>query len=133
MANLFGLERSVYTRIVRLALEEKGVPYSLHEVEIFGAEGVPQEHYRRHPFGRVPALEHDGFWLYETAAISRYVDEAFPGASLQPSEVRVHARVNQIVGLLDSYAYRPLVWGVFVERVRIPRSRYQSAGRTSCV
>jgi glutathione S-transferase len=56
---LFGLERSVYTRIARLALEEKGVPYSLHEVEIFGASGVPQEHLQRHPFGRTTVLLHE--------------------------------------------------------------------------
>jgi glutathione S-transferase len=118
--NLFGLERSVYTRIARLTLEEKGVAYVLNEVEVFGTNGVPQEHLNRHPFGRVPAIEHEGFWLYETAAISRYVDEAFPGPALQPSDVHARARVNQIVGLLDSYAYRPMVWGVFVERVRIP-------------
>ena len=41
---LHGLARSVYTRIVRLALEEKGVAYTLHEVEIFGPDGVPAEH-----------------------------------------------------------------------------------------
>ena len=43
---LFGLERSVYTRIARLALEEKAVPYSLQEVEIFGPEGAPKEHFQ---------------------------------------------------------------------------------------
>ena len=30
--------------------------------------------------------------------------------------------MNQVIGVLDSYAYRPLVWGVFVERVRVPRT-----------
>jgi hypothetical protein len=39
--DLYGLERSVYTRIARLALEEKGVAYTLHETEIFGPGGVP--------------------------------------------------------------------------------------------
>jgi glutathione S-transferase len=120
--NLYGLERSVYTRIARLALEEKGVAYALHEVEIFGPGGAPAEHRARHPFGRIPALEHDGFWLYETAAITRYVDEAFPGPELQPREPQRRARMNQVLGLLDAYAYRPMVWGVFVERVRIPAS-----------
>jgi glutathione S-transferase len=89
--NLYGLERSVYTRIARLALEEKGAPYTLHEVEIFGAEGVPPDHLVRHPFGRIPALEHGDFWLYETAAITRYVDEAFPGPGLQPQEAMTRA------------------------------------------
>jgi glutathione S-transferase len=120
--NLYGLERSVYTRIARLALEEKSVSYALHEVEIFGPSGVPPEHLRRHPFGRIPALEHGGFWLYETTAITRYVEEAFAGPQLQPIEPRERARVNQVVSVLDSYAYRPMVWGVFVERVLVPLS-----------
>jgi glutathione S-transferase len=120
--NLYGLERSVYTRIARLSLEEKGVDYALHEVEIFGPNGVPGEHLRRHPFGRIPAFEHAGFWLYETGAISCYVDEAFPGSTLQPRQARARARLNQIIGLLDCYAYRPMVWGIFVQRVRLPLS-----------
>lgn len=117
---LFGLERSVYTRIARLALEEKGVPYALHEVEIFGPGGVPEEHFKRHPFGRIPVLQHGDLSLYETSAITRYVDEAFPGPALQPRNPAQRARMNQVIGLLDAYAYRPMVWGVFVQRVRIP-------------
>jgi glutathione S-transferase len=119
---LFGLERSVYTRIARLALEEKGVAYTLLEVEIFGASGVPPEHRRRHPFGRIPVLRHGEFMLYETAAITRYVDEAFGGPPLQPATPALRAIATQITGLLDSYAYRPMVWGVFVERMRAPES-----------
>jgi glutathione S-transferase len=117
---LYGLERSVYTRVARLALHEKAVPYSLETVEIFGPEGVPPAHLARHPFGRIPALEHDGFVLYETAAITRYVDESFQGPALQPPEATRRARMNQVIGTLDAYAYRPMVWGVFVERVRLP-------------
>jgi glutathione S-transferase len=79
---LYGLARSVYTRIVRLALEEKAVGYSLEEVEIFGPRGVPAAHLARQPFGRIPAFEHDGFMLYETDAITRYIDEAFTGTRL---------------------------------------------------
>ena len=117
---LFGLERSVYTRIARLVLEEKGVEYTLHEVDIFGPLGVPDEHLQRHPFGRIPVLRHGSFELYETAAITRYVDEAFDGPALQPIEAAPRARMNQLIGLLDAYAYQPMVWGVFVQRVRRP-------------
>ena len=119
---LFGLERSVYTRIARLALEEKSVPYSLQEVEIFGSDGVPDGHLKRHPFGRIPMLQHGSFAIYETSAINRYIDDAFQGARLQPSGVEQRARMNQVIGVLDSYAYRPMVWGVFVQRVSIPLS-----------
>jgi glutathione S-transferase len=117
---LFGLQRSVYTRIAQLALREKGVPYALEDVEIFGPGGVPAEHLQRHPFGRIPVLQHGSFMLYETAAISRYVDEAFAGPPLQPAQAAARARMAQVIGLLDAYAYRPMVWGVFVQRVRIP-------------
>ena len=110
---LYGLERSVYTRIARLALEEKGVAYTLHEVEIFGPDGVPPAHRERHPFGRIPAFAHGDFQLYETAAITRYVDEAFDGLALQPADAARRARMNQIISVLDAYAYRPMVWGVW--------------------
>jgi glutathione S-transferase len=117
---LYGLTRSVYTRIARLALEEKGVRYSLEEVEIFGAAGVPADHFERHPFGRIPVLAHDGFVLYETGAITRYVDEVFPGPRLQPREPRARARLSQVIGIVDSYAYRPMIWGVFAARIVAP-------------
>ncbi len=117
---LYGLERSVYTRIARLALEEKGVPHTLEPTEIFGPDGVPPAHRARHPFGRIPVLQHGEFLLYETAAITRYVDEAFDGPPLQPATPALRARMQQLIGLLDSYAYRPMVWGVFVEQLRKP-------------
>lgn len=117
---LFGLPRSVYTRIVLLALEEKAVPYLLEEVEIFGPDGVPADHWKRHPFGRIPVLTHGDLSVYETAAICRYVDEAFSGPSLQPQTPSARARMAQIIGVLDAYAYRPMVWGVFVQTMRVP-------------
>jgi glutathione S-transferase len=117
---LYGLSRSVYTRIARLALEEKGVRYTLEEVEIFGPGGVPGEHLARQPFGRIPVFAHDGFVLYETGAITRYVDESFAGTRLQPQDARARARMNQVIGIVDSYAYRPMIWGVFAARVVAP-------------
>jgi glutathione S-transferase len=114
---LYGAAYSVYTRIARLALEEKGVPYRLVETDVFAAGGPPAEHLRRHPFGRIPALDHGGFVLYETVAIARYVDEGFPGPPLQPASAAARARMTQMIGILDSYGYRPMVWDVYVERI----------------
>lgn len=74
-----------------------------------------------HPFKRVPALMHAGFVLYETGAITRYVDEAFEGPKLQPVEPRERARCNQIMSIVDSYAYWPLVRQVFSHGVFRPR------------
>nr|WP_310200729.1 glutathione S-transferase family protein [Ancylobacter sp. 3268] len=117
---LFGAGYSVYVRIVRLVLAEKGVACELVPVDVFAAEGLPADYLGRHPFGRIPAFEHDGFALYETGAITRYVDEAFEGPALQPADPRARARMNQLISIADSYAYPALVWGVYVERVEKP-------------
>jgi glutathione S-transferase len=114
---LFGATYSVYVRSARLALEEKGVRYALEEIDIFAPGGPPAAYRERHPFGRIPAFEHDGFRLYETGAIIRYVDEAFQGPKLQPATPKRRARMNQAISILDNYAYRTLVWDIFVERV----------------
>jgi len=66
-----------------MTLEEKSVDYILHEVDIFASDassGASSDESsdtpaQRHPFHRIPTFEHDGFELYETAAITRYADE----------------------------------------------------------
>ena len=117
---LLGLRISVYTRIASLALQEKNIDYELREVDIFADSGPPPDYLALNPFGTIPTLLHDELVLYETAAINRYIDEISPGASLQPSIPTERARMNQIIGMLDSYAYRPMVWDVYVQRVVIP-------------
>jgi glutathione S-transferase len=73
-------------------------------------------HLQINPFGRIPSFEHDGFRIYEAVAIARYIDEAFSGPELQPRDIRERARMNQILGVLDGYVYRTLVWDIYVER-----------------
>ncbi|MER8744958.1 glutathione S-transferase family protein [Mesorhizobium sp. M1004] len=114
---VYGADYSVYVRIVRLVLAEKGIDYDLVPVDVFAAEGTPAWYFEHHPFGRIPAFEHGGFRLFETSAIARYVDEAFDGPALQPKDARTRATMNQIIGMLDAYAYRSMVWDVAVERL----------------
>jgi glutathione S-transferase len=117
---LLGLRVSVYTRIARLALEEKGIPYQLDEVDIFADSGPPADYLALNPFGSIPCLRHGELVLYETAAINRYLDEAFPPLLLQPSAPAVRARMNQIISVLDNHGYRPMVWDVYVQRFVVP-------------
>lgn len=114
---LFGADYSVYVRVARLVLHEKGVDYDLVPVDIFAPGGASATYLERHPFGKIPAFEHDGFRLYETGAISRYVDEAFDGYALQPTEPERRARMNQILSIAEGYIYPHLVWGLYVELV----------------
>lgn len=115
---IHGPSFSTYVRTARLALEEKGVGYELSEFNFI--QGMPQEHMARHPFGKVPSFEHDGFTLYETAAVTRYVDEAFSGPKLQPEDVRLRARMTQIIGIIDSYTYGPIVNKLVIQRLIAP-------------
>ncbi|WP_137929983.1 glutathione S-transferase family protein [Mesorhizobium comanense] len=114
---LYGADYSVYVRIARMALEEKGVDYELVPLDIFATDGIPSWYLEHHPFGRIPAFEHDGFRLFETNAIARYIDEAFDGPALQPADARGRARMSQIICMLDAYGYRAMVWDVAVERL----------------
>jgi glutathione S-transferase len=113
---LHGYRYSVYLRIARVVLAEKGAAYRQVEVNPFAAD-MPKEYLNLHPFRRVPTLVHDDFVLYETEAITRYIDEALPGPALQPTESRQRARMAQIISIVDSYGYVPMVRQVFSERV----------------
>lgn len=117
---LYGPAYSTYARTARLALEEKGVDYKLEEVDILQGAGQTPAHLKRQPFGKVPAFEHDGLALYETAAITRYVDEAFPGPRLQPADPKRRARMVQFVSVIDSYAYPNLIGKVVWQRGVVP-------------
>jgi glutathione S-transferase len=116
---LYGPAYSTYTRAARLAMEEKGVDYDLVEVDFIGG-GMPDEHLARHPFGKVPAFEHDGLMLYETASILRYIDEAFDGPSLQPADAAARARMTQIISIIDSYTYPRTITDLVVQRLIVP-------------
>jgi glutathione S-transferase len=100
---------------VLVALEEKQAPY---RVEALAPGTLRTPEYRRlHPFGRVPAIRHGDFHLYETQAILRYIDAAFPGRALQPREPAAIGRMNQVIGINDWYLF-PLVARVLVfERI----------------
>jgi glutathione S-transferase len=120
MIVLHGYQYSVYLRIARMVLVEKGVPYSRVEVNPFASD-MPKEYLNLHPFRRVPTLIHDDYVLYETQAITRYIDEAFVGPPLQPVHARQRARMTQIISIIDAYGYLPMVRQVFSQRVFGPR------------
>lgn len=100
---VYGIPGSPFLRSVEVALKEKDVPYHLHALA--PGEHKQAEHLDRHPFGRVPAFEHDGFALYETQAIIRYLDDTFATARLMPQEPKQRARVNQVIGIIEWYFF----------------------------
>jgi len=116
---LFGFRYSVYTRIARMALVVRGLEYETCEVNPFD-DPPDQSLGEVTPFQRVPVLDHDGFVLFETSAITRYLAARFPGADLVPAEPRAAARMEQVIAIVDAHGYWPMVRQVFSHSVFRP-------------
>jgi glutathione S-transferase len=110
---------SPFGRAVLVALEEKQGDYRLAAV----APGTLRsaEHLARHPFGRVPVMEHRGFRLYETQAILRYLDRVLPGKSLTPAEPQAAARMDQLMNVNDWYLFHGVASVIAFQLVVGPR------------
>ncbi len=96
---IYGIAPSTYTRSARMAAIEKGIEFDFEPVEL----GSP-EHLALHPYGKVPIMRHGDLTLYETFAIGRYIDEAFDGPALQPSDTAERARMSHGQRVID-YVY----------------------------
>lgn len=112
---IYGPSASTYVRTARLACAEKGIAHELTPVEL-GSE----VHGRLHPFRRIPAMQHGLFVLYETGAIGRYVDRAFPGPALQPKDIQSLARMDQWISAVSDYCYQVLIREIVIQRVLVP-------------
>ena len=114
-----GVPGSPYVRAALLTLEEKGAPYKLAAMAPGTLKQEP--HLSRHPIGRIPAIEHDGWMLYETRAIMRYVDAVVLGPRLQPKEPRAAARMEQVMNITDWYVMPQVSMPITANRVVKPR------------
>ena len=112
---IYGVPGSPFVRAVQIAMEEKQAPWRMEAISPQETKG--EAHLKRHPWGRMPAVEHDGFGLYETQAIVRYIDQVFPGPSLQPADARSAARMNQVIGVNDWYLFPKAVAVIGFQRI----------------
>jgi glutathione S-transferase len=110
---------SPFSRAVLVTLEEKGAPYQVVPV-VPGTLRAPQ-HLSRHPFGRVPVLEHGEFRLYETQAILRYLDRVLPEPALTPPDTRRAARMDQLMNVNDWYLFQGVGGVIGFQRIVGPR------------
>ncbi|MFK7763422.1 MAG: glutathione S-transferase family protein [Roseobacter sp.] len=116
---LYGFKPSVYSRIAKLVLAEKSISYHFQNIDPFVGKTSPPVH-ALHPFGLVPILDHAGFCIYETAAITRYLDAQSPPPHLVPTQAKAAARMAQVIAIVDAHAYWPMVRQVFAHRVYRP-------------
>jgi glutathione S-transferase len=110
---LWGFDGSTYVRTVKMLLAEKNMT-DFEQVPVNVLEGEPKtlEHLARHPFGKVPVLDCNGMRIVETSAIVRYLNDVLPGKSLVPANPEDRARMDMVIGILDSYGYGALLGGV---------------------
>jgi glutathione S-transferase len=101
--DIYGHPWSINTRKVLMTLAEKNHEARLVPVLVPAGEQKLPAHLARHPFGKVPVLDDDGFVLYETSAITRYLDRKLSGPPLTPADAREAARFDQWISIADAY------------------------------
>ena len=94
---LIGAAQSNFVWTCRMALAEKGVPYTLTGVMPHTSEAVAI-----HPFGKIPVMRHGGVTLAESRAICGYIDRAFDGAALIPPDAAKAAEIEQWVSIVNT-------------------------------
>lgn len=120
---LHGIPASSYVRAARMTCIEKGVPHELEKIDL-GSDS----HRELHPFLRVPAMTHGSVRLYETSAITRYVNKAFEGPSLVPASAADEGLMEQWISAINCYLYGDLVKSYALQYI-VPLFRGQTPDR----
>jgi glutathione S-transferase len=108
---LFSRPISTFGLVAEIALVEKGVAFQRVDVET-----TSSEHRARHPFGKIPVLEHCNAGavvrIVESLAVTRYIDDAFVGPALQPADAVAVARMTQWIAIVVSYLFPTMTGGI---------------------
>jgi glutathione S-transferase len=110
---------SPFARAVLATLEEKGVSWQIAPIK--PNQLREPAHLSRNPFGRMPAVEHGDFMLYETQAVVRYIDRVWPQPALTPTDARLAARMDQVMNINDWYLFQGCGNIIGFQRVVGPR------------
>ena len=86
---------------MRLCLEEKGLKYESHPVDLAKMEHHSPEYLKINPNGVIPTLVHEGRALYESGTICEYLDEVFPEPPLRPADAWGRAQMRNWVRYAD--------------------------------
>jgi glutathione S-transferase len=124
---VYSVPGSPFGRSVLMALEEKGASWHLRPTS-------PRDpaHLARHPFARVPVIEHEGFSLYETQAILRYLDRILPDPVLTPDDAKSAARMDQAMNISDWYLFQGVGNVIAFQRIVGPRLMGLTPNEEAC-
>jgi glutathione S-transferase len=103
---LYQFAASGNSRIVRIVLEEKGLPFERVNIDVTKGENRTPEFLQLNPRGKVPVLVHStsagDVLLSESSVINEYLEEVFPQPPLMPSAPAKRAHVREMVYLFDT-------------------------------
>lgn len=94
MMKIYGHPMSICTRTVMMAAAETSVPFELVTLDFLKNEHKGAENLARQPFGRMPSIDDEGFQMYESRAIARYINDKGGGA-LAPKDAKGRAKMEQ--------------------------------------
>jgi glutathione S-transferase len=109
-----GHPMSTCTRKVLTTLAEKGHEAQFVLVDLMKGQQKSPEYMAKHPFGVIPFFEDDGFTMYESRAIIRYLDAKLSGPKLTPSDLPSLGRMEQWMSIEQSY-FTPNCMGIVME------------------
>jgi len=110
----------------RWLLEELGLPYRLHLIDLFGGEGRSAEYRRIHPHGSVPAIEIDGSVMIESCAMCHWLSDRHPEKQLapeldSPARMAYEQWVFYVPGTLEPLGFQILLHSMLLpEEQRVP-------------
>jgi glutathione S-transferase len=115
MLKIWGRANSVNVRKVLWCCEELGLPFERTDAGMqHGVVNTP-EYRRLNPNGLVPTIEDDGFVLWESHAIVRYLSAKHGTGKLWPADLRVRADADRWMDWAGGSflpAFRPVFWGL---------------------
>jgi glutathione S-transferase len=100
---LYTFPPSTNSRKVRIALLEKGLEFERINVDLSKKEQKSPEYLKIHPFGQIPALDDEGFIIYDSTIINEYLEDEYPYPSLMPSGSEGRARARLMEDLRDTH------------------------------
>ena len=116
---LYGHPGSGCTQRVLVMLAEKGAEAEIVMIDMSRGEQKHPDHLVRQPFGVIPALQVDGFVMYESRAIARYLNERLPGENFIPAAAKARALMEQWLSVEYSYL-TPGQSKIFMNRLVYP-------------
>ena len=103
MIKLYTFPPSTNSRKVRIALLEKGLEFERINVDLTKREQKSPDYLKIHPFGQIPALDDEGFIVYDSTVINEYLEDEYPYPSLMPKDSEGRARARLMEDFRDSH------------------------------